>query len=205
MKSLLGLLLIAAAMPLTAQTSTPHTLVFNFVVTTVTASSGQNSSGSSSGQTSGTTTGTTVTIPPDNSSTNSNTGSNSNPSTDCVSFYSDAVTAMNGVYSKLIEVQQNYTAKQQANSATTSASVAKNDSVVKMQLYSQDVRDIIRLGGPQAVVGTGVAAISTEVITLPGLLVNTSQPLVSLVSNMQTGLKNVSDLVDASTCPQSTP
>jgi len=112
---------------------------------------------------------------------------------------------MNGVYSKLIEVQQNYTAKQQANSATTSASVAKNDSVVKMQLYSQDVRDIIRLGGPQAVVRTGVAAISTEVITLPGLLVNTSQPLVSLVSNMQTGLKNVSDLVDASTCPQSTP
>lgn len=199
MKSLLGLLLIAAAIPLTAQTSTPHTLVFNFVVTTITSSPGQNSSGSTSGQTSGTTTGTTGTTPPDSSSSDPSTGSG------CVSFYSDAVTAMNGVYSKLIQVQQNYTAGQQANSATRSASTAKNDSVVKMQLYSQDVRDIIRIGGPQAVVGTGVAAISTEVTALPGLLVNTSQPLVSLVSNMQTGLKNVSDLVNASTCPQSTP
>jgi len=146
-----------------------------------------------------------VTVPPDSSSTDPGTGSNQIPSTGCVSFYSDAVNAMNGVYSKLIQVQQNYTAGQQANSATTSASAAKKDAVAKMQLYSQDVRDMIRIGGPQAVVGTGVAAISTEVTTLPVVLVNTSQPLVSLVSNMQTGLKNVSDLVNASTCPQSTP
>lgn len=205
MKSLLGLLLIAAAMPLTAQTSTPHTLIFNFVVTTVTSPSGQNSSGSTAGQTPGTTTGTTVTVPPDSSSTDPGTGSNQIPSTGCVSFYSDAVNAMNGVYAQLIQVQQIYMAGQQANSATTSAYAANNDAVVKMQLYSQDVRDIIRLGGPQTVVGTGVAAISNEVNTIPALLVNTSQPLAPLVTNMQTGLKNVGDLVNASTCPQSTP
>ncbi len=58
-----------------------------------------------------------------------------------------------------------------------------------MQLYSQDIRDIIRIGGPTEIIGQGVAAISSNIAKLPTLLSGKQElPLTPLVADMQAGL-----------------
>lgn len=203
MKLLLGLLLIAAA-PLAAQTSSSHTIVFKVVLTTVTSPSVEPPSTVDPSQ-------PPVIVPdpptgpPTNPSTDPDQGSTTDPPLGCGS-YSDAVTAMNRVYANLIYAQQLYTAAQIANPTDSSVYSANNNALVQMQLYSQDIRDIIRIGGPADIIGQGVAAISTNIAKLPTLLSGKQElPLAPLVTDMQAGLTNVSKLINAGSCIESIP
>jgi hypothetical protein len=206
-KSLLGLLLIVAA-PLAAQTSSSHTIVFKVVLTTVTSPSVEPPLTIDPGQ--------PPVIVPDpptdpptspstDPSTNPGQGSTTDPPIGCGS-YSDAVTAMNHVYANLIYTQQLYTAAQTAGPADASVYTANNNALVQMQLYSQDIRDIIRIGGSADIIGQGVAAISNSIAKLPALLSGKQElPLTPLVADMQAGLTNISKLIQAGSCSESVP
>jgi len=198
-KSLLGLLLIVAA-PLAAQTSSSHTIVFKVVLTTVASSSVEPPSTVDPGQPP-----VIVPNPPTDPPTDPGQGSTTDPPIGCVS-YSDAVTAMNRVYANLIYAQQLYAATQTTSSADASVHTANNNALVQMQLYSQDIRDIIRIGGPADIIGQGVAAISSNIAKLPALLSGKQAlPLTPLVADMQAGLTNVSKLINAGSCVESIP
>lgn len=202
MKSFLGLLLMVAA-PLAAQTPTPHTIVFKVVLTTVTSSPVQPPDN----------TGQPPVVVPDppsgpptdpstDSSTPSDQGS-TNPPAGC-GGYSDAVTAMDRIYASLIYTQQLYKAAQTVNPADPSTYYANNDALVKMQLHSQDIRDIIRVGGPPDIIAQGVAAVSSDIAMIPALLSGNKQlPLDAVIADMQARLTNVSKLVNAASCAES--
>lgn len=207
MKFLLWFLLLAA--PLAAQTTTAPTLVFKIVVTTVPSTStttpppvGDPGSPGDTGPPStgdpghpgdpGGPTGPPTTTPP----------------LGCVSFYTGAITALNGVYTNLLRAQQLYASAYAAGGIDATTYNSKLNSLVAMQLYSQDARDIIRIGGPADVIGQTVNAVSTEVATLPTLLANVplmAAPLPPLVADIQAGLTNATNLVNTSSCAQSNP
>ena len=204
MKSLLGLLLLAAA-PLAAQSSTPQTIVFKVILTTITTPAVQPPPPGDSGE-------PPVTVPVTPPATDppvdppTDTDSNSTPPAGCVSFYSDAVTVMNDLYANLLYTQQLYKAAQSPTSAGTSAYAATRDTLLQMQLASQDARDIIKIAGPKNMITSEVAGVSSDVAAIPALLNSKPQlPLDPVIANMQSDLTKVNNLINASSCPQSTP
>lgn len=203
MKSFLGLLLMVAA-PLAAQTPTPQTIIFKVVLTTVASSPVQPPSGDP-GQppvTVGDLPGGSSTGPITNPDPGSTTGS---PTTGC-DGYSNAISAMNHVYANLLYMQQIYTAAETTKSANHSAFTSNSNTLVGMQLYSQDIRDLIRIGGPKDMLTQDVASMSTKVAKLPALLGNNPKlPLASLIVDMQTNLTKVHQLVLTSSCSESLP
>ncbi len=113
---------------------------------------------------------------------------------------------MNHVYANLIYAQQLYTAAQATNPADAGIYNANNNTLVQMQLYSQDIRDIIRIGGPTEIIGQGVSAISSNIAKLPTLLSGKQElPLTPLVADMQSGLTNVNKLMNTGSCAESIP
>jgi hypothetical protein len=200
MRLYLGLLLMVAA-PLAAQTST-HNIVFKIVLTTVTSSLLQPPI-DNPGQ-------PPVVVPdppadpPTGSSGNPDPGSTSNAPVGC-GGYSDAVIAMTHVYANLIYTQNLYAADQAAH--PLSIAYAVNDQkLAQMQLAAQDIRDIIRVGGPQDIISQEVSGILRDVTSLPSLLADSPQlPLAPLIVDMQTGLVNAGKLVAASSCAESLP
>ncbi|WP_348266024.1 hypothetical protein P8936_08835 [Edaphobacter paludis] len=202
MKSFLGLLLMVAA-PLAAQTPTPRTIIFKVVLTTAPSSPIQPPTGDPGLPP------VTVGDPSGGSSTgpitNPGSGSTTSPPASC-DGYSNAISAMNHVYANLLYTQQIYTAAETANPANASTYTINNNTLVGMQLYSQDIRDIIRIGGPKDMLTQDVATMSTKVAKLPTLLGNNPKlPLASLVADMQASLTNVRQLVLASSCSESLP
>lgn len=200
MKLHLGLLLMVAA-PLAAQTSTPHNIVFKIVLTTVTSSPLQPPI-DNPGQ-------PPVVVPdppadsPTGSSGNPNPGSTPNTPIGC-GGYSDAAIAMTHVYANLIYTQNLYVADQTA--PLSIAYAVKDQKLAQMQLATQDIRDIIRIGGPQDIISPGVSVILRDVTSLPSLLADSPQlPLAPLIVDMQTGLVNAGKLVAASSCAESLP
>lgn len=204
MKSLLGLLLLASA-PLVAQSSAPQTIVFKVILTTITTSAVQSPPSVTPGQPPVNVPVTTpVTDPPVDPPTDA--GAGSNPPAGCVSFYSDAVTVMNDLYTNLLYTQQLYTAAQSSTSTSTGTYAANRDTLIQMQLASQDARDIIKIAGPQNMISSDVAGVSSDVAAIPALLNSKPQlPLDPVIANMQSDLTKVTNLVNASSCPQSTP
>jgi hypothetical protein len=204
MKSLLGLLLLAAA-PLVAQNSAPQTIVFKVILTTITTSSVQPPPSGNPDQPPVIVPVTPpVTDPPVDPPTGA--GSSSNPPAGCVSFYSDAVTVMNDLYTNLLYTQQLYTTAQSSTSTSTSAYAANHDTLMQMQLASQDARDIIKIVGPQNMIASEVAGVSSDVAAIPALVNSNAQlPLDPVITNMQSDLTKVTNLINASSCPQSTP
>jgi hypothetical protein len=190
------------AAPLAAQTSTPHNIVFKIVLTTVTSSPLQPPI-DNPGQ-------PPVVVPdpsadpPTGSSGNPDPGSTPNYPVGC-GGYSDAVIAMTHVYANLIYTQNLYAADQAA--PPLSIAYAVNDQkLAQMQLATQDIRDIIRIGGPQDIISQGVSGILRDVTSLPSLLADSPQlPLAPLIVDMQTGLVNAGKLVAAGSCAESLP
>ena len=85
---------------------------------------------------------------------------------------------------------------------------ANKNALVKMQLDSQNARDIIRIAAPADSIGVGVGIVSAEIAAIPTLLANVPQlakPLPPLVTGMQTRLADVIRLVNASSCAESSP
>lgn len=197
----LGLLLMVAA-PLAAQTSTPQNIVFKIVLTTGASSPLQPPIGDP-GEPPVVVTDPPA-DPPTGSSGNPDQGTPPNPPVSC-SSYSDAATTMNHVYANLIYTQDLYTADQ-ATHAPGSAYAFNQQKLVQMQLDSQDLRDMIRLGGPQDIISQRATAILRDVLSLPSLLFDSPQlPLAPLVTDMQAGLTNVGRLVTANSCTGSLP
>lgn len=113
---------------------------------------------------------------------------------------------MNRVYANLIYAQQLYAAAQGSNPADANVYSANNNTLVQMQLYSQDIRDIIRIGGPTEIIGQGVVAIAGNIAKLPTLLSGKQiLPLAPLVADMQAGLTDVGKLIRAGSCVESVP
>ena len=198
MKSILWTLLLAA--PLAAQTTNPaRQIVFRIVVTTVPATTTAPPTGPVAPPTTGTT------DPTDPSSGNPPT-TTPIPPTGCVSFSTDGVTALNGVYANLQQTQQLYASAYAAGGIDLATYSATTNTIVGMELYTQDARDMVRVGGTADIVDQAINGVSSQVATLPTLLGNVPSlagPLPGLVSNMQTGLANATNVVNGS-CPQST-
>lgn len=204
MKSFLGLLLMVAA-PLAAQTPTPQTIIFKVVLTTVASSPIQPPTGDP-----GQLPITVVGDPSGGSSTgpitNPDPGSTSGSSTTGCDGYSNAISAMNHVYANLLYLQQVYTAAETAKPANKSAFTTNSNTLVGMQLYSQDIRDLIRIGGSKDMLTQDVATMSTRVSKLPALLGNNPRlQLAPLIVDMQTNLTKVHQLVLTSSCSESLP
>ncbi|MEO8737461.1 MAG: hypothetical protein ABI380_13095 [Edaphobacter sp.] len=200
-----SLLLVASAtVPLVAQTTSAPTLVFNVVVTTipaiapVTVPDPPSEGGGSS------------LPPPDTTPPATDPGSSppTIPPIGCVTFYLDAVAAVNTVYADLLNTQQLYTSAYAAGGINMNTYQANRNALVKMQLDSQNARDIIRIAAPADSIGVGVGIVSAEIAAIPTLLANVPQltkPLPPLVTGMQARLANVIRLVNASSCAESSP
>lgn len=207
MKLALALLLLAA--PLVAQTPTEQKIVFNVVVTLVKA-------GAPSPTPTPAPAPAPVPVPvpapvPTPAPVPVAPAPTPTPSPapgGCVNSYPDAVSSMNDVSNSLLQAQQLYSTALAQGAISTQAFTTGIHTLAVVRLDNGDVRDLIRVAGPSAMIAQNITFVSAEIGTLPGLLGKTkplSDSLSSMVASMQASLGTARNLVTTSTCAQAVP
>jgi hypothetical protein len=198
MKSVLWTFLLAA--PLAATTTPPPTIIYNIVVTLVPAP------------------GTPIPPAPVPFPVTLDPTLNPDPTDPtspapivpigCVIFYPDAVTALNSVYAMELQAQQLYASAYAAGGINAATYLQNINTLRATQLYTQDLRDAIRIGVLSTLLDPSFVNISTQLAAIPALLGNLpslATPLPPLIATMQMGLDDANSLVDLSTCAESSP
>lgn len=205
MKLALALLLLAA--PLVAQTPTEQKIVFNVVVTLVKAGA-PSPTPTPAPAPAPVPVPTPVPTPAPVPVAPAPTPTPSPAPGGCVNSYPDAASAMNDVSNSLLQAQQLYSTALAQGAISTQAFTTGIHTLAVVRLDNGDVRDLIRVAGPSAMIAQNITFVSAEIGTLPGLLGKTkplSDSLSSMVASMQASLGTASNLVTTSTCAQAVP
>ncbi len=115
---------------------------------------------------------------------------------------------MNDVSISLLQTQKLYSTALSQHKIDTATYDTGIHTLAVVRLDNNDVRDILRIAGPPALVAQNITFVSAEIGTFPGLLGKTTtlhNSLTTLVASMQASLVTASNLVKTSACAAAVP